>query len=154
MLLFARNLGRTATPYDGQEYADAIDAIDHNRAWRMCGVGAELHAQAIRDQLTILQRSTIAESSHEAVAAVNLLRPGASTPRHSHPGVMVGFVSEGKVTIQQDGQPPATFIAGQSFIIPAGVAHRSSNSSKVAARMFVTFVVDKTQPFAARADRD
>lgn len=68
---------------------------------------------------------------------------------------MVAFVSEGVVTVEQDGKPPATFGAGESFIIPSGVAHTSVNHGASTAQMFVTFVLTKGQPLSSpvRSDR-
>lgn len=106
------------------------------------------HAQS-RDALTVLQRSDTHKGGQEVVAAVDDLAPGASTNWHRHAGTMVAFISEGTVTVEQEGRQPASFSAGASFIIPAGVPHNSVNKGNTAARMFVTFVLDKGKPLTS-----
>jgi quercetin dioxygenase-like cupin family protein len=122
------------------------------------GVVAQDANVQVRDELTILQRQDIVAKGYQAVTAVDVLAPGARVRWHTHPGEMIAFVTEGRVTIEQGvagqgGNGTATFGAGESFIIPAGVAHSSFNTGSATARMFVTFLVDKhkatTSPVAA-----
>ena len=93
----------------------------------------------------IVQRSDIPGTSLEALAAVHTWAPHTTTGWHTHPGEMVGFVTEGAIVIQQRGGNTRTVKAGESFVIPAGVAHDSLNDTDGAARMFVTYIVPKDQ---------
>ncbi len=58
---------------------------------------------------------------------------------------MVGYVLEGSLLIEQDGKS-STLTAGQTVIIPAGVAHNNTNNSTTTARMLATYVVEKGKP--------
>jgi quercetin dioxygenase-like cupin family protein len=62
---------------------------------------------------------------------------------------MVAFVSEGAVTLEQEGKQPVTYTAGESFIIPSGIAHSSVNNGISPAQMFVTFVAAKGKPLSS-----
>ena len=100
-----------------------------------------LRAQVVRDQFTLIDRSPTADGERDVIRAVDVLRPRSATNWHSHPGEMVGFVTDGTVLIEQEGQSPLSINAGESFLIGAGVAHRSRNPSTRHARMFVTFFI-------------
>jgi hypothetical protein len=50
--------------------------------------------------------------------------PGASAPRHHHPVVGIGFVTEGAFESTFAGQEPTRVRAGQSFVDLPGVEHR------------------------------
>jgi quercetin dioxygenase-like cupin family protein len=49
--------------------------------------------------------------------------PNASKPRHEATGPEVAYVLEGEVTVRVDGQPTQVVRAGESYRMPAGVAH-------------------------------
>jgi quercetin dioxygenase-like cupin family protein len=102
-----------------------------------------------RDSLTILQRGDTHEADQEAIAAVDVLVPGARAGWHEHAGTMVAFVAEGAVTVEQEGNQTATFSAGESFIVPAGRAHSSVNNGTSTARMYVTFITAKGKPLSS-----
>lgn len=55
--------------------------------------------------------------------------PGASAPVHHHPVVGIGYVIEGAFDSTFAGQPPLHVSAGQSFVDPARVEHRSFRNS-------------------------
>ena len=103
-----------------------------------------------RDRLTILEQSDTSLPSCQVVRAVDDLAPNSATGWHIHPGgEMVGYVIQGRVVIEREGRIALSLGAGESFIIPAGVPHNSTNKEPTAARMFVTFFVDKNQPLSA-----
>lgn len=49
--------------------------------------------------------------------------PGTASDAHQHPGSVFGYVLEGAVVSQLEGEKPATYIAGQSWYEPPGQAH-------------------------------
>src|SRR3954466_6748710 len=55
--------------------------------------------------------------------------PGASAPVHHHPVAGIGYVLEGAFDSTFAGQPPVHVSAGQSFVDPARVEHRSFRNS-------------------------
>jgi quercetin dioxygenase-like cupin family protein len=96
---------------------------------------------------TILHRADVASlPGHEIVETVADFQPSATTGSHTHPGEMVGYVLEGTVRVEVQGQSPVTLSAGQSLIIPAGVVHTDTNTGRTVARMLATYVVEKDKP--------
>lgn len=109
-------------------------------------VGTVVYAQIEKDRLTILERSDLSAPGREAVVAIDEIEPTAVSGWHTHPGEMIGFVTDGLIVIEQRGEEPRTVLAGESFVIPAGVPHSSRNAGRMLARMFVTFIVEKDKP--------
>jgi quercetin dioxygenase-like cupin family protein len=95
-----------------------------------------------------LQRHDIGNPGHEAVLARGEISPGASVPRHTHPGEEVAYVLEGPVTLEVDGKPPATLQAGDVFFIPAGTVHSARNAGPNLAKILSTYIVEKGKPLA------
>jgi quercetin dioxygenase-like cupin family protein len=114
-------------------------------------VGVGVAAQTQKEQLTILGRSDLSVPGREAITAIDDLGPASATGWHTHRGEMVGYVTEGSVVIELRGKAPLTVGSGQSFVIPAGIAHNSRNTSRTNAQMFVTFIVEKDKPLSAPA---
>jgi quercetin dioxygenase-like cupin family protein len=99
----------------------------------------------------IVQRTDIPGTNLEAVGAIHNWAAHTSTSWHTHPGEMVGYVTDGTVVIQQRGRPTLTLKAGESFVIPAGLAHETINDGDDPAHMFVTYIVPKNQPLSQGA---
>lgn len=74
------------------------------------------------------------------------MAPGASSPRHTHPGDCYGAVLEGKVQLVVEGQDTKTFDAGQAWHNPRGPAHYFTNVGDTPARLVNTLIVDKAKP--------
>jgi quercetin dioxygenase-like cupin family protein len=70
--------------------------------------------------------------------------PGESSPAHSHPCPVIGFVVEGALRTQVKGEPEAIYKGGESFYEPANGVHQvSANASdKDPARLLAYFVCD------------
>jgi quercetin dioxygenase-like cupin family protein len=54
-------------------------------------------------KFTELQRHPIPGTGREGVTTVAEIQPGASSARHSHPGEDFGYVIEGTIVLQVDG---------------------------------------------------
>ena len=98
------------------------------------GVGGEMR---------IVQRRDIAGTNLEVLGAVHTWPARTITNWHTHPGEMVGYVTEGAVVVQRRGERTLTVKAGESFVIAAGVPHTTANDANGGAHMFVTYVVPK-----------
>ena len=55
--------------------------------------------------------------------------PGPGSHRHQHPGFVLGYVLEGDLRFQVDGQPERTIPAGQMFYEAPGGVHAVSASA-------------------------
>lgn len=74
------------------------------------------------------------------------MQPGASSPRHTHPGDCYGAVVEGTVELVVEGQQPRRFAAGEAWHNPRGPVHYFTNVGSTPARLVNTLVVDKGKP--------
>jgi quercetin dioxygenase-like cupin family protein len=108
-------------------------------------------AQAPTFKRTVLQQGDISVPGREAVTAVVEFQPGGSPGRHTHPGEEVGYVIDGKVSVEQEGKPAVTLNAGQTFLIPAGTIHNATNTGTTTARVLATYIVEKGKPLATPA---
>jgi quercetin dioxygenase-like cupin family protein len=76
--------------------------------------------------------------------------PGGSSPPHSHPCPVIGYVIEGALRTQVKGEAVAIYKAGQSFYeAPNGVHMISANASdKVPVKFLAYFVCDHETPLS------
>jgi quercetin dioxygenase-like cupin family protein len=74
--------------------------------------------------------------------------PGGSSPAHSHPCPVIGYVIEGALRTKVDGEAEAIYKAGQTFYeAPNGVHRVSANASdKDTVRFIAYFVCDHDAP--------
>src|SRR5215831_8683601 len=70
---------------------------------------------------------------YEVVLTRSAMRffPGSSTPIHSHPGIVLAYVLEGRVRFAIDDQPERIVPAGGTFFEPLGAVHTTSGSASV-----------------------
>jgi quercetin dioxygenase-like cupin family protein len=68
---------------------------------------------------------------YEVVLTRSAMRffPGSSTPVHSHPGIVLAYVLEGRVRFAIDDQPERIVPAGGTFFEPLGAVHTTSGSA-------------------------
>lgn len=76
--------------------------------------------------------------------------PGDSSPPHSHPCPVVGYVIDGSLRVAVDGDIDSVFTAGQTFYeAPNGVHRISANASTTApVRFLAFFVCDREVPLS------
>jgi quercetin dioxygenase-like cupin family protein len=98
-----------------------------------------------------LQRHDLSAKNQETVVARGEFEAGAAAPRHTHPGEEIGYVLEGELLVEIDGQPAQKLKAGDTFFIPAGKVHTAKNTGKAAAAVLSTYIVEKGKPLATPA---
>jgi quercetin dioxygenase-like cupin family protein len=76
--------------------------------------------------------------------------PGESSPAHSHPCPVIGYVALGTLRTQVQGEPEETYKAGESFYeAPNGVHALSANASQTEpAKLIAYFVCDRETPLS------
>jgi quercetin dioxygenase-like cupin family protein len=104
-------------------------------------------AQAPAFKRTVLQTAELSVTGREAVTAKAELPTGVASGRHTHPGEEIGYVVEGTVTIEREGQSK-TMKAGEAFAIPAGQIHNAINAGTSQATIVSTYIVEKGKPLA------
>jgi quercetin dioxygenase-like cupin family protein len=114
---------------------------------------AALPAQAADSPITRtpLQSAEAPDTAHSVQSYLVTVAPRALVPRHTHPGVEVGYCLSGMLTVSVAGQPDRLVKPGDSWAFSAGVAHSLLNTGEVPAQLIVTFVVEKDKPLSSPA---
>ena len=119
-----------------------------------CGaaIGAGVDRVALAQQpgikRTILLRTDEpGDPTYEAVMGIAEIAPGAVAGKHRHPGIEIGYVLEGSVTLEFEGAPPRALKAGDSFNNGAGV-HNARNTGKAPVKILAVYLVEKGKPIA------
>lgn len=94
---------------------------------------------------TLLQKFDVPRGSYETVVEFAEFAPDAVVERHTHPGIEAGYVLAGDLTLQVDGRAAQVLKAGQSYQLPAGVAHVGHVGAAGGSAVFV-WVVEKDKP--------
>jgi len=95
-----------------------------------------------------LQDQNLSDPARHAVQARAEFAPGVAAGKHTHPGEELGYVLEGSILLEIDGQPPRTVNAGEAFFVPAGVVHDGKNAGGGVAKVLATYIVEKGKPVA------
>ena len=89
-----------------------------------------------------------AAATHDVTMASVTIAPGATTGRHTHPGIEVGYVLEGQLTIEQDGGRPALNLKPGDGFTTSGV-HNGTNSGSTNTKLVVAYVFERGKPIAS-----
>jgi quercetin dioxygenase-like cupin family protein len=116
----------------------------------MAGIGV-LGAQQPGFTRKLLQDQNLSVPERHAVQALAEFIPGGAAGRHTHPGEELGYVLEGTLQLEIDGQPPRTLKAGEAFFVPAGIVHDGRNVGSGPAKVLATYVVETGKPVASAA---
>ena len=114
------------------------------------GVGVDRVALAQQSGIkrTILLRTDEPGSqTHEAVMGVAEIAPGAMAGKHRHPGIEIGYILEGSVTLEHEGEPAKQLKAGDAFKNEPGV-HNARNTGKTPVKILAIYLVEKGKPIA------
>jgi quercetin dioxygenase-like cupin family protein len=87
---------------------------------------------------------------YNVVTAIAEVPAGGASGRHTHPGVETGYVLDGELELDVDGQAPVKLKAGDSYQIPAGAVHNAKAGNK-SFKVLGIYIVDKTKPLATPA---
>ena len=94
---------------------------------------------------TDLQRHDLAIPGREVLQARVDFAPGASFPRHTHPGEEIIYVLGGTLEYEVAGKP-VTLKAGDVLFVPAGTIHAARNVGETQAAELATYVLEKGKP--------
>jgi quercetin dioxygenase-like cupin family protein len=86
---------------------------------------------------------------YEIVLSRSVMRffPGASTPVHRHPGVVLAYVLEGRVRFAINNEPEQVIPTGGTFFEPLGAVHTTSGSASAdEATRILVFEVRPQEP--------
>ena len=88
----------------------------------------------------LLQDQNLSVPERHAVQALAEFIPGGAAGRHTHPGEELGYVVEGTLLLDVDGQPPRTLKAGEAFFVEAGKVHDGKNIGSGPAKVLATYI--------------
>ncbi|HUQ27055.1 MAG TPA: cupin domain-containing protein [Usitatibacter sp.] len=111
-------------------------------------VDAQTPAPAIKR--TLLQRFDIAPD-REVILGMAEVPPGLAAGRHTHFGTETGYVAEGSVSLEIEGETPKLLKAGDSYVIPVGKIHDAKTVGDKPVRVIATYIVEKGKPLATPA---
>jgi quercetin dioxygenase-like cupin family protein len=113
----------------------------------VAGSGAPLPAQPrpAGTTRTDLQRHDLSIPGREVLQARVDFAPGASFPRHTHPGEEVIYVLQGTLEYEVAGKL-VTLQAGDVLFVPYGVVHAARNVGSDPAVELATYVLEKGKP--------
>jgi quercetin dioxygenase-like cupin family protein len=78
---------------------------------------------------------------------VATLKPGETTPFHSHRFPVTVYVLEGTFTLEMDGRAPVVAKAGQAIVEPPDVKMTGYNRGSEPMRVVIFYVSDPDTPF-------
>ena len=101
----------------------------------------------IEQKLTNLGDRTVQVSMVE-------IAPGAEGAKHRHPCPVFAYVLDGALVSQTEGQPVATFKAGQIFYEPANGVHAVSRNASATApvKLLVFYLGEPDKPVSVPVD--
>ena len=94
---------------------------------------------------TDLQRHDLSIKGWETLQARVDFAPGASFPRHRHPGEEIIYVLQGTLQYEVDGKF-VTLKAGDVLFVPTGTVHAARNVGSTPAAELATYVLEKGKP--------
>jgi quercetin dioxygenase-like cupin family protein len=98
-----------------------------------------------------LQRHDLSIAGREVLQALVSFAPGASFPRHKHPGEEIIYVTKGTLEYEVAGKWQ-TVKAGEVLFVPNGVIHAAKNTGKEPAAELATYVLEKGKPLTEFAE--
>jgi quercetin dioxygenase-like cupin family protein len=109
------------------------------------GTGNAEQARPAGTTRTDLQRHNLSISGREVFQARVDFAPGASFPRHKHPGEEIIYVLSGTIEYELNGKL-VTVKAGDVLFVPFGVLHAARNVGDEPAAELATYVLKKGKP--------
>src|ERR1700731_3805385 len=115
-------------------------------AWTQAPSGATHPETKERARVARSQALPKLDGTHLKTTVVEVhYGPGESSPPHSHPCAVIGYVLEGALRTRVKGEPEAIYKAGETFYeAPNGVHAVSANASQTEpAKLIAYFVCDR-----------
>ena len=68
---------------------------------------------------------------------------GGREGKHTHPGALMVYVTDGAITLEYEGKPNMTYKAGDVFFVEAGKVHQGINMGNVPSKALATYAGPK-----------
>ena len=109
------------------------------------------HAQAGPERKFLIEED-LEIPGYQILVTTATLGVGEREGRHTHPGTLVGYLLEGQLTLERDGQPPVALKPGDSILVKPGQIHEGINTGSVPTKALAMFVVEKDKPLSTPAN--
>jgi quercetin dioxygenase-like cupin family protein len=101
---------------------------------------------------TVVSKTDLAGcADREAVMVWVEIPVGGAEGKHLHNAEVFGFVTEGTVTLENEGAAKVTLKAGDHFTYTPGKWHEAVNVGTTPAKIAVVFVAEKGKPLTVPA---
>jgi quercetin dioxygenase-like cupin family protein len=100
---------------------------------------------------TTLQDQPFPPPHYHTATVRTVVDPGGEVAPHTHPGIEMGYVLDGRAVLKVVGRPPRSLSAGDSFSVPPRTVHSVANAGSGALTVLSTYVVEAGQPIASPA---
>jgi len=111
-------------------------------AWSQKGASTPSHA---KDRARIVLSQVLSKLDGDHLKAILIevnYGPGEASSPHSHPCAVIGYVVEGALQTQVNGEPETIYKAGESFYeAPNGVHLVSANASSTEPAKLVAYLI-------------
>ena len=121
------------------------------QAVSLLDIGNARAQQASEIKRTPLFQQDSTLPGYQAIMTIVVIPPGVSEIRHTHPGPLSVYVSEGTLTLEHEGRPTATYKPGEAVLIEAGKIHRGINSGGVPVKVVASLISENGKPPTAPA---
>jgi len=112
------------------------------------GIDRGVFAQQSGITRTELNRTDVPATNYEAVMGIAEIAPGASSGRHFHNGVEIGYVLDGTVAVERQDGSVVTLTQGQAFRNPFTEVHNARNPGTTPVKILAVYIVEKGKPLA------
>ena len=122
--------------------------------------GRRPRSDAWQSAVTVVQEAappSIPPHAHAMTIVVEFPPGDPGTPAHRHPGPAFGYVLEGEMVFELEGEPARVVRAGEAFWEPGGdVIHYQdgNNRDDIPVRFTVTMLCEPGKPVLALVDED
>ncbi|MEV0055138.1 cupin domain-containing protein [Saccharopolyspora shandongensis] len=122
--------------------------------------GHKPRSDAWQSALTVVQEAQppfIPEGAHVTTIVVEFPPGDPGTPPHRHPGPAFGYVLDGEMVFELEGEPARVVRAGEAFWEPGGdVIHYQdgNNRDDVPVRFTVTMLCEPGKPMLTLVDEE
>jgi quercetin dioxygenase-like cupin family protein len=120
-------------------------------AWTQSSIDATHPKAKDRARVALAHALPKLDGAHLKASVVEVhYGPGESSPQHSHPCSVVGYVVEGAIRTRVKGEPEAIYKAGEAFYEASNGIHEvSANASQTQPATFIAyFVCDRDTPLS------
>lgn len=127
----------------GLALATSCVALAPNPVIRAQASAATPQAKTERARLAFAHTLPRLDGNHLEVKVVEVTYgPGGSSSPHSHPCAVIGYILQGALRTQVQGEPEAIYKVGESFYeAPNGVHAVSANASQEQPAKFIAYFV-------------